>query len=93
MCEAMTSTLRSPRREIDVVDVRAQQLRARSPELCRDRPEEARARLAEPMPANVHVVIENHGAHETQARQKLIDLMVGTLRAFNDGYVAEGRSD
>lgn len=62
-------------------DVRAQRLRVRSPELCRDRPDEARARLAEPMPEHVDVVIENHGDHEAQARQVLLDLVIGTLRA------------
>ena len=64
-------------------DVRERRLRARSPELCRDRPDEARARLAEPMLANCHVVIENHGEHEARARQQVIDLVVGTLRALH----------
>lgn len=63
-------------------DVRERRLRARSPELCRERPDEARARLAEPMLANCHVVIKNHGEYEARARQEVVDLVVGTLRAF-----------
>jgi ribose 1,5-bisphosphokinase PhnN len=74
-------------------DVRAQRLHVRSPELCRDRPEEARARLVERMPANVHRVIENHGEHETRARQELIEIVIGTLRAFERQDDAKGRSD
>ena len=64
-------------------DVRAQRLRVRSPELWRDRPQEVEARLAERMPANVHYVIENHGERERHARQEIIDLVIGTLRALN----------
>ena len=74
-------------------DVRAQRLHVRSPELCRDRPEEARARLAERMPANVHRVIENHGEHEKRARQEIIEIVIGTLRAFELQNDAESRSD
>jgi ribose 1,5-bisphosphokinase PhnN len=74
-------------------DVRAQRLHVRSPELCRDRPEEARARLAERMPANVHRVIENHGDHERRARQELLEIVIGTLRAIELPDDAESRSD
>jgi ribose 1,5-bisphosphokinase PhnN len=74
-------------------DVRAQRLRVRSPELCRDRPEEAHARLAERMPANVHRLIENHGEHEGRARQELLEIVIGTLRAFQRRNEPESRSD
>jgi ribose 1,5-bisphosphokinase PhnN len=74
-------------------DVRAQRLHVRSPELCRDRPEEAHARLAEGMPANVHRVIENYGPHEQRARQEIVEIVIGTLRAFECGNDAESRSD
>ena len=74
-------------------DVRAERLRVRSPELWRERPHEVEARLAERMPANVHYVIENHGEREKHARQEIIEIVIGTLRALKLGNDAESRSD
>lgn len=59
-------------------EIRAQRLRARSPELCRDRPDEVRARLAETADAmrpHVHVVVENHGALEAPAKSEIVRLV------------------
>jgi ribose 1,5-bisphosphokinase PhnN len=65
-------------------DVREQRLRARSPDLCRDRPEEVRARLAESASAmlpHVHAVIENHGALETAAKADIVRLVAAVRSA------------
>ena len=58
--------------------VRAARLRARSPELWRDHPDEAHARLAEcadTMLSHVHVVIENHGPLEAAAKHDIVALV------------------
>lgn len=58
--------------------VRDQRLRARSPALLRDRPNEARARMAEradAMRSRVHIVIQNHGALEADAPADLVALV------------------
>lgn len=59
------------------VAVRRARLQERSPDLCANRPEEAAHRLAEDSRAirsAVHVVIENHGAHEDTAADALVRL-------------------
>lgn len=58
--------------------IREQRLRARSPVLVRDHPDEVAARLgerAESMVSHVHVVIENHGALEPLARDEIVRLV------------------
>jgi ribose 1,5-bisphosphokinase PhnN len=58
--------------------IREQRLRARSPALFRDHPDEVAARLgerAESMVSHVHVVIENHGALEPLARDEIVRLV------------------
>ena len=67
-------------------DVRERRLRARSPELMRDRPDEVRARLAETADAIVpfaHVIVDNHGELEAFAPAELVALVrhVALLRA------------
>jgi len=58
--------------------VREQRLRARSPALWRDYPDEARARLADPadsMGPHVDAIIENHGALEVVAKSEMLALI------------------
>jgi ribose 1,5-bisphosphokinase PhnN len=58
-------------------DIRESRLRARSPELVRDRPAEARARLAEAADATVpfaHVLVDNAGELEGVAPAELVAL-------------------
>jgi hypothetical protein len=66
--------------------IREQRLRTRSPGLWRDRPDEARARLAEGadlMRTHVHAVIENHGRFEQAAAADMVALvaLVGAARS------------
>jgi ribose 1,5-bisphosphokinase PhnN len=58
--------------------VREHRLHVRSPALCRDRPAEAGARLADPsdsMLSHVHAVIENHGSQEAAAKHDIVSLV------------------
>ena len=59
-------------------ELRERRLRARSPTLCTERPDEVRARLAERADAirpYAHVVIANHGALETAAAADIVALV------------------
>lgn len=59
-------------------ELRERRLRARSPALCAERPDEVSARLAERADAirpHAHVVIENHGALETAATEDIVALV------------------
>lgn len=64
-------------------DLRERRLRARSPALCRDDPDEVRARLAEAastMLPHVHAVIDNHGELEAVAPHDLVALVDAVAR-------------
>ncbi len=59
-------------------EVRQRRLCARSPDLCRDRPEEVRHRLADAAEAvrpHVHVVVANHGDLENAAPTEMVALV------------------
>jgi ribose 1,5-bisphosphokinase PhnN len=63
--------------------LRAERLRARSPDLCRDRPAEVALRLAEPGEAiadRVDVVVHNHGDRAAHAAAALIALVAAAAR-------------
>lgn len=63
--------------------VRAQRLRARSPDLWRDHPAEVALRLAEPTApalAAAHVVIDNHGRSAAVAAAELVALVTAAVR-------------
>lgn len=67
--------------------VRERRLRSRSPDLCKERPDEVDCRLADcsnTVLPHVHVVVENHGDLEETAPAevaRLVDLLVDILKA------------
>jgi ribose 1,5-bisphosphokinase PhnN len=64
-------------------ELRARRLRARSPALCAERPDEVSARLgerADVVRSHAHVVIENHGTLEPSALRDIVELVRACMR-------------
>lgn len=65
-------------------DVREVRLRRRSPDLCADRPDEVKHRLADPASSilgQAHVIVENHGALEALAPREVVTLLERVVAA------------